>query len=187
MNRLQQQYNETVAPALLKELGLETTFAVPKVTKVVLNMGVTNPQEPRARQEVINNIVEQFRVISGQQPQVTRARKAIAGFKLRQGDPLGVMVTLRGDRMWQFLDKLISITLPRVKDFQGVSKTAFDPQGNYNLGLDEQIVFPEVEYDKIESVRGLQITIVCKFGSPQYSRRLLEMLGMPFVKEDQKR
>lgn len=187
MNRMRQQYQETVAPTLEKELGVSTAFAVPKITKIVINMGVTDPQDPRARMNVVENVVEQFKVITGQQPQITRARKAIAGFKLRQGDPLGVMVTLRGERMWQFLDKLISITLPRVKDFQGVSKSAFDAKGNYNLGLEEQIVFPEIEYDKIEGVRGLQITIVFESSNPDRSRRLLELLGMPFVKEDNKR
>jgi large subunit ribosomal protein L5 len=115
---------------------------------------------------------------------VTRARKAIAGFKLRQGDPLGVMVTLRGDRMWQFLDKLLSIALPRVKDFQGVSRVAFDDKGNYNLGIEEQIVFPEISFDTIERVRGLQITVVANNSNPDRSRRMLELMGMPFVKEE---
>jgi large subunit ribosomal protein L5 len=187
MNRLRTQYIDTVAPALKTEFGLTTTFAVPKLTKIVVNMGVSNPQDPRARAQVIDNIVEQFRVIAGQQPQITRARQAISGFKLRQGDPLGVMVTLRGQRMWDFLEKLIAITLPRVKDFQGVSRSAFDAKGNYNLGLEEQIVFPEIEYDKIESIRGLQITVVTTNGTPERSRRMLELLGMPFVKEDKKR
>jgi large subunit ribosomal protein L5 len=187
MNRMLQQYQEVVAPTLQKELGVTTAYALPKITKVVINMGVTDPQDPRARMTVIENVVDQFKVISGQQPQVTKARKAIAGFKLRQGDPLGVMVTLRGERMWQFLDKLISISLPRVKDFQGVSKTAFDAKGNYNLGIEEQIVFPEIEYDKIESIRGLQITVVFESSNPDKSRRVLELLGMPFVKEENKR
>lgn len=186
MNRLRQHYNEQIAGQLQKELKLQSHMAVPKIQKIVVNMGVTNPQDPRAREQVIANIVEQFRVITGQQPMITKARKAIAGFKLRQGDPLGVMVTLRGDRMWQFLDKLIAITLPRVKDFQGVSKTAFDAKGNYNLGIEEQIVFPEINYDTIESVRGLQITIVMSNSNQERSVRLLELLGMPFVKQDKK-
>lgn len=183
MNRLQKTYQETVVPTLKKELEYASPLAVPSISKIVLNMGISDPQDPRARQNVVDNVVEQFKIISGQQPQVTRARKSIAGFKLRQGDPLGVMVTLRGERMWQFLDKLISITLPRVKDFQGVSRTAFDAKGNYNLGLEEQIVFPEINYDTIESVRGLQITIVADHSNPDNSRRMLELLGMPFVKE----
>ncbi len=186
MNRLQTKYFETVAPALKEEFGLSSILAAPRLTKIVVNMGVSDPQDPRARAQVIDNIVEQFRVIAGQQPQITRARQAISGFKLRKGDPLGVMVTLRGQRMWDFLDKLIAITLPRVKDFQGVSRSAFDAKGNYNLGLEEQIVFPEIEYDKIDSVRGLQITVVTNNGSPDRSRRLLELLGMPFVKEGKK-
>lgn len=184
MNRLRIDYRDKFLPQLQKELKVTTPFALPRVSKIVLNMGVTNPEDPRARKDVIANIVDQFKVITGQQPQVTRARKAIAGFKLRKGDPLGVMVTLRGDRMWQFLDKLIAITLPRVKDFQGVSRTAFDAKGNYNLGLQEQIVFPEIDYDKIESVRGLQITVVMEQSNPDKTRRLLELLGMPFVKEE---
>lgn len=183
MNRLQQVYQESVVPTLKKELEYTSPLAVPSLDKVVLNMGISNPQEPRARQQVIDNIVDQFKLITGQQPQVTRARQSIAGFKLRKGDPLGVMVTLRGERMWQFLDKLISITLPRVKDFQGVSRTAFDAKGNYNLGLEEQIVFPEINYDLIESIRGLQITVVADHSNPDNSRRMLELLGMPFAKE----
>jgi len=184
MNRLKQQYNEQVAKTLQKELKLKSVLAVPSIQKIVVNMGVVDPQDPRARQDVMANIVEQFRVMTGQQPQVTKARKAISGFKLRKGDPLGVMVTLRGEKMWQFLDKLITITLPRVKDFQGVSRTAFDAKGNYNLGIEEQIVFPEINYDTIEGIRGLQVTIVANNSNPDKSRRLLELLGMPFAKEE---
>lgn len=184
MNRLRQHYLDEIVPVLKKEFALTSPLAVPALTKVVVNMGVSDPQDPRARETVIKNIVEQFRTITGQQPQVTRARKAIAGFKLREGDPLGVMVTLRSDRMWQFIDKLISITLPRVKDFQGVSRVAFDAKGNYNLGIEEQIVFPEINYDAIERVRGLQITFVANNSNPDRSRRMLELLGMPFVKEE---
>jgi large subunit ribosomal protein L5 len=187
MNRLRQHYIDQVIPTLKKEFDLTSPLAVPTITKIVVNMGVSDPQDPRARETVITNIVEQFRTITGQQPQVTRARQAIAGFKLRQGDPLGVMVTLRSDRMWQFLDKLVSISLPRVKDFQGVSKVAFDAKGNYNLGIEEQIVFPEINYDTIERVRGLQITIVTNNSNPARSVRMLELLGMPFVKEDTSR
>lgn len=186
MNRLQDTYTKKVVPELQKELKLKSLMAVPKLNKIVVNMGITNPPDPKARLEVTKNVVEQFRVITGQQPQVTKARQAIAGFKLRQGDPMGVMVTLRGQRMWQFLDKLISITLPRVKDFQGVSKTAFDAKGNYNLGIEEQIVFPEINYDSIESIRGLQVTVVMDNSNPDKSRRTLELLGMPFVKEEKK-
>lgn len=182
MNRLKQYYQETVVPALLKETGRKNPFAVPHITKVVLNMGVSDPQDPRAREKIMANLVEQFRAMTGQHAQVTKAKKAIATFKLRQGDPLGVMVTLRGQLMWEFLDKLVSITLPRVKDFRGVPLNAFDGQGNYSLGLSEQIVFPEIEYDKIERTRGLQINIVTTLKSDEESRSLLRHLGMPFEK-----
>lgn len=184
MNRLRQQYQDTLVKQLQSELKVKSPLAVPRLNKIVVNMGITNPQDPKARESVISNVVEQFRVITGQQPMITKARKAISGFKLRKGDPLGVMVTLRGDRMWQFLDKLIAITLPRVKDFQGVSRSAFDAKGNYNLGIEEQIVFPEINYDTIESIRGLQITVVMDNSNPDRSRRVLELLGMPFVKEE---
>lgn len=183
MNRLQERYQSEVLPTLQKEFKVDSALAVPRLQKIVINMGVTDPQDPRARKDVIANVVEQFKVITGQQPAVTKAKKAISGFKLRKGDPLGVMVTLRGQRMWQFLDKLISITLPRVKDFQGVSRTAFDGQGNYNLGIEEQIVFPEIVYDQIDSVRSLQVTFVMTGKNDKMSFRLLELMGMPFAKE----
>jgi len=156
----------------------------PKVQKIIINMGVTDPQDPRARKQVLENIVEQFRIITGQTPQLTHAKKAIAGFKLRAGDPLGVAVTLRGEKMWQFLDKLITIVLPRVKDFRGTSRTAFDGRGNYSLGLHEQIVFSELTYDQIERIRGLQINIVTNYGSDEPAFRLLQLIGMPFAKEE---
>jgi large subunit ribosomal protein L5 len=184
MNRLQEKYSKKIAPQLQKELKMSSLMAVPKVNKVVINMGVTQPTEPRARWQIMDNIVEQFKIITGQKPNVTLARKAIAGFTLREGDPVGAMVTLRGQQMWEFLDKLISITLPRVKDFQGVAKKAFDGHGNYNLGLEEQIVFPEINYDLINKVRGLQVTIVTSSNNDQESFRLLELLGMPFEKEN---
>jgi large subunit ribosomal protein L5 len=184
MNRLQEQYQQTFVPQLKEELKVSSVFAVPRIQKVVLNIGVSQPTEPRARAQVIDNIVEQFKVITGQKPKITTARKSIAGFKLRAGDPLGVTVTLRGQRMWEFLDKLVSIALPRVKDFQGVSRTAFDGQGNYSLGLEEQIIFPEINYDMIDQVRSLQITICTSSKNDQYSFRLLELLGMPFKKAE---
>lgn len=184
MNRLQQKYQDEVRPALQKELGYKSVFQVPRITKIVLNTGVSKPQDPRARKEVVNNVAEQFKLITGQQPQITKARKSIATFKLRQGDPLGVMVTLRGQYMWEFLDKLIATALPRVKDFQGVSRVAFDKQGNYSLGIEEQIIFPEVNYDKIESVRSLQVVITTTAETDEPARRLLELLGMPFKKEE---
>ena len=183
-NRLKEKFNTEIAPVIIKEFGLTNTFQVPKIEKVVVNMGVTTPTEPRDRARAIENIVKQFEVIAGQKPQVTKARKSIAGFKLREGDPTGLMVTLRGNFMWEFLDKVISITLPRVKDFKGTSRTAFDGQGNYNLGISEQIVFPEINYDDIESIRGLQITVVISSKDDKQSFRILELLGMPFEKEE---
>ena len=186
MSDLKTTYQQTIMPQLKKEFGIKTVFAVPKLTKLVLNIGVTNPQDPRARKPIIENLVQQFEVISGQKPQVTLAKKSIAGFKLREGDPMGVMVTLRGQRMWDFLTKLISIALPRVKDFRGISRVAFDGQGNYSLGIEEQIIFPEISYDTIESVRSLQINFVTSADTNEKAFRLLELLGMPFEKEESK-
>ncbi len=180
MNRLKQKYQQEVAPVLQKEFAHANTFSVPKIQKIVVNMGITDAQ---GREAVVNNVVEQFKVITGMKPNITRARKAIAGFKSRVGDPLGVMVTLRGEYMWEFLDKLISLALPRVKDFQGVSRTAFDQNGNYNLGIEEQIVFPEINYDQIHSVRGLQVTVVTNTKKSEETFRLLELLGMPYAKK----
>jgi large subunit ribosomal protein L5 len=181
MNRLKQQYQDTVAAKLREEFQIDNVMAIPKVDKLVVNMGIT---DQTGRDAIITNVMEQFKVITGLKPNITRARKAIASFKTRVGDPLGVMVTLRGEYMWEFLDKLISIALPRVKDFQGVSRTAFDQKANYNLGIEEQIVFPEINYDQIQGVRGLQVTIVTKNAQNQAQAfRLLELLGMPFAKE----
>jgi large subunit ribosomal protein L5 len=183
MNRLKQKYQSEVVAKLQKELKLKSNLAVPRIIKVNVNMGVSDPQDPKARKLAINNIVEQFRIITGQQPQITKAKKAIATFKLRKGDPLGVMVTLRGEYMWEFMDKLISVALPRVKDFRGSSRTAFDGHGNYSLGLEEQIIFPEVNYDSIERIRSLQVNITTNTDSDQDAFRLLELLGIPFAKE----
>ncbi len=184
MNRLQEKFSKKIVPQLQKELKLSSPMAVPQVNKIVINMGVTQPSEAKARWKIMDNIIDQFKVITGQKPNVTLARQDIAGFDLREGDPVGAMVTLRGLYMWEFLDKLINITLPRVKDFQGVSKEAFDGQGNYSLGLEEQIVFPEINYDLIDQIRGLQVTIVTSAENNKDSLRLLELLGMPFVKEN---
>jgi len=187
MNRLQQKYQQEVLPALQKEFKHSSTFSVAKIKKVSINMGIKDPVDPNAREKVIDNVVDQFALISGQKPQITKARKAVANFKLRAGDPLGVMVTLRGQNMWEFLDKLVSITLPRVKDFRGISKVAFDGQGNYSLGLEEQIVFPEIEYDKIESIRGLQINLITSTKNDKEAFRMLELMGFPFEKEEDKK
>lgn len=184
MNRLQQKYQQELKPILQKEFDLSSPMAVPGVKKIVINMGVSQPADPKARLSALENIQKQFGVISGQAAQITKARKSIANFGLREGDPVGVMVTLRGDRMWQFLDKLISIALPRVKDFRGVSRTAFDGNGNYSMGLEEQIIFPEVNYDDIENVRSFQVNIVTDADNDEQARKLLELLGMPFEKEE---
>ena len=184
MNIDSQTYQKEILPALQKEFGIKNIMAVPKLQKIVVNMGISDPQDPRARKQVIENIADQFKIITGQKPKTTLARQSIASFKLREGDPLGLAVTLRGKRMWQFFQKLIAVALPRVKDFRGVSKTAFDGRGNYSLGIEEQIIFPEIEYDKIERVRSLQVTFVTSAESDQQSRRMLELFGMPFVKEE---
>lgn len=181
---LKQKYTSEVLPSLREKFGYENDFAVPKLKKIVLNMGVADPQDPRARKQVVENIVEQFRNISGQQPQITLAKKSIAGFKLREGDPLGVMVTLRGQFMWEFLQKLIFVALPRVKDFRGVSRSAFDGQGNYGMGIEEQIIFPEINYDQIERVRSFQAVFVTSAKTNEEAYELLAALGMPFEKEE---
>jgi len=180
MNRLKEKYQQEVISTLQKEFEIINTFAVPKLQKIVLNMGITDQQN---REGAIKSVVEQFKTIAGLKPNITRSRKAIANFKTRVGDPLGVMVTLRGEYMWEFLDKLINLTLPRVKDFQGISRTAFDQNGNYNLGIEEQIVFPEINYDLIDTVRGLQVTLVTSTKDNALAFRMFELLGMPFAKE----
>jgi len=187
VNRLKKKYQKEVAPKLTTEFKLKNVMAVPQIKKIVVNMGVSDPQEPRQRKTALENIAKQFEVVTGQKALITNAKKSIAGFKLRAGDPLGVKVTLRHQNMWEFLDKLLSIVLPRVKDFRGTSRTAFDGQGNYNLGLEEQIVFPEINYDQIERIRGLQITIVSNTKDKEKSFRLLELLGMPFAKEEKEK
>lgn len=184
MNRLKQKYQQEVLPVLQKELKIKSEFAVPKVKQISINIGISQPVDARERKKVIDNVASQIEIISGQKPVTTFAKKAVANFALRQGDPLGLKVTLRGERMWQFLDKLISIALPRVKDFRGVSRTAFDGNGNYSLGIEEQIVFVELNFDKIDSVRSLQVNIKTDTNSNSEAFRLLELLGMPFAKEE---
>ena len=185
MNRLKEKYQQEVIKTLMKEFSYKIPFKVTKIEKIIINMGVTDPQEPRAREKVMPSIVKQFEAITGQHPQITKARKAISNFKLRAGDPMGVMVTLRGDLMWEFLDRLISIVLPRVKDFRGVSRTAFDGRGNYSLGIEEQISFPEIEFDQIDRIRPLQVNFVTSNKNDKETFRLLELLGMPFKKEEE--
>uniref|UniRef100_A0A7C1FTP6 Large ribosomal subunit protein uL5 n=1 Tax=Thermomicrobium roseum TaxID=500 RepID=A0A7C1FTP6_THERO len=175
--RLKRLYREEVVPKLMEEFGYPHRFAVPRLEKIVLNIGLGEAvSNPKAIDHAMNDLA----AISGQRPVVTRARKSIAAFRLRKGMPIGVMVTLRGNRMWDFLDRLISIALPRIRDFRGVSTKSFDGRGNYTIGLREQLVFPEVDYDKIDKVRGLEVTIVTTARTDVEARRLLELLGMPF-------
>lgn len=180
-----QYYQEEIKLKLQKALKLNNVFSVPRLTKIIINTGVTQPQDPKARKAVVDNVAEQFTQIAGQKSQITLAKQSISGFKLRQGDPVGVAVTLRGERMWNFLQKLIVVALPRVKDFRGLSRTAFDGRGNYSMGIEEQIIFPEINYDKIDRVRSLQINIVTSTTDDKHAFALLEMLGLPFVKENQ--
>lgn len=182
MNRLKQTYHQSILPELKLKFNLPNNLSVPKLTKIVVNVGVTDDQH---RDQAINNVAGQIAAITGQKPSVRLAKKSIAGFKLRAGDPVGIAVTLRSERMYAFFDKLVSIVLPRVKDFQGLPLKAFDGQGNYNLGLTEQIIFPEINYDKIDTVRGLQITLVTSTDSDDQAQELLMLLGLPFEKPQQ--
>jgi large subunit ribosomal protein L5 len=175
--RLKTRYRAEVVPALMKELGLDNPNQVPRLDKIVLNMGLG---EALANNKILESAVDQLGAIAGQKPVVTRARKSIANFKLRQGQAIGAMVTLRGERMWEFLDRLINVALPRVRDFKGVSAKAFDGRGNYTLGIREQIIFPEINYDQIEKVKGLNVSIVTTAGSDEQGLALLKHMGMPF-------
>jgi large subunit ribosomal protein L5 len=177
---LKERYNEEVVPALQKELNLSNVMQVPRVEKVVVNIGVG---EALDNAKSLDAAVGDLTQITGQKPVVTKARKSIAAFKLREGRAIGVKVTLRGERMWSFLDRLMNIALPRVRDFRGISPDAFDGRGNYTLGLREQLVFPEIDYDKIDKLRGLEVTIVTSGRTDDEARQLLTMLGMPFRKE----
>ena len=177
---LQERYREDVAPALKKALNLENPMEVPRITKVVVNIGVG---EALDNAKALDAAVADMTQITGQKPVIQKARKSIANFKLREGRAIGVKVTLRGERMWSFLDRLMNIALPRVRDFRGVSANSFDGRGNYTLGLREQLVFPEIEYDKIDKLRGLEISIVTTASSDDEGRQLLQMLGMPFRKD----
>ncbi|GAP15310.1 LSU ribosomal protein L5P [Longilinea arvoryzae] len=179
MNKLKELYQNEVAPALMKGLNLDNVMQIPRIQKVVVNIGLGEAMDnPKA----LEAAVADMSAITGQKPVVTKARKSIANFKLREGRAIGAMVTLRGDRMWSFLDRLMNIVLPRVRDFRGVSAEAFDGRGNYTLGLREQVIFPEIEFDKVDKVRGLEITIVTTAQSDDQATMLLQMLGMPFRK-----
>jgi large subunit ribosomal protein L5 len=177
MARLQDQYKKEIVPRLKEMFGYRNVMRVPKLSKVVVNMGLGDAIE---NAKVIETAAEEIAIITGQKPVVTKARKSIANFKLREGVPIGVMVTLRRDRMYVFLDKLIAIALPRVRDFKGVSPKGFDGRGNYTLGIKEQIMFPEVNYDKIDKIRGMNITIVTTARTDEEGLELLRLMGMPF-------
>lgn len=175
--RFKEKYQTQVVPELVADFGYENVMQVPRVTKITVNMGVGEAaQDAKALEEA----AKQLGQITGQKPQLRRARKSIANFKIRAGMPVGLRVTLRGDRMWEMLDRLTSIALPRIRDFRGISPKAFDGQGNYNLGLKEQIIFPEIDYDKIDRVRGLDIAITTSAETDDEGRALLKKLGMPF-------
>jgi large subunit ribosomal protein L5 len=177
--RLKDRFLNEVTPSLIQKFNYTTVMQVPKIEKVVINMGVG---EAVSNSKVLDVAVQDLQLIAGQKPVVTRAKKSIAGFKLRENMPIGVKVTLRGERMYHFLDKLFNVALPRVRDFRGVSSKAFDGRGNYTLGLKEQLIFPEIEYDKVDKVRGMDIVIVTTAKSDEESRELLTQLGMPFTK-----
>jgi large subunit ribosomal protein L5 len=175
--RLKEKYRAEVVDALTKEFSYTNVMRVPRLEKIVVNIGMG---EAVGNVKLIDFAVRDLTEITGQKPVVTRAKRSVAAFKLRQGMPIGVMVTLRDERMWDFLDKLVNVALPRTRDFQGISPDAFDGRGNYTLGMREQLVFPEVDYDKIDKVRGMEITIVTTARNDEEGRRLLKLLGMPF-------
>ena len=177
---LKKQYQEEVVPALMKTMNISNIMQVPKVEKVVVNIGVG---EALDNIKALDSAVEDLTKITGQKPIITKARKSIANFKLREGRAIGVKVVLRGERMWSFLDRLMNVALPRVRDFRGISPNSFDGRGNYTLGLREQLVFTEIDYDKIDKVRGLEVSIVTSADTDEEGRELLRMLGMPFRQE----
>ncbi len=179
MARVRDRYREEIVPALQREFGYKNVYQVPKLEKIVLNIGLG---EAVANGRALDAAVGDLATITGQKPVVTRAKKSIASFKLREGMPIGAMVTLRGERMYEFLDRLIATALPRIRDFRGVSPNSFDGRGNYTLGLREQIMFPEIDYDQIDKVRGLEISIVTTARTDEEGRQLLTHLGMPFAR-----
>ena len=179
MNRLQEKYTTTVIPALTKKFEYTTVMQCPKIDKVVINLGVG---DAIANPKLLDEAVAELTQISGQKPVVTKAKKSIANFKLREGMPIGCKVTLRGERMYEFLDKLFNISLPRVRDFRGVSNTAFDGRGNYTLGVKEQLIFPEINFDKVNKTRGMDIVIVTTANTNDEAKALLAEMGMPFAK-----
>ncbi|WP_442597500.1 50S ribosomal protein L5 [Neobacillus sp. D3-1R] len=179
MNRLKEKFVKEITPALMSKFNYKSVMQVPQLDKIVINMGVGDAV---ANAKALDVAVEELATITGQKPVVTRAKKSIAGFRLREGMPIGAKVTLRGERMYEFLDKLVSVSLPRVRDFRGISKKAFDGRGNYTLGVKEQLIFPEIDYDKVSKVRGMDIVIVTTANTDEEARELLTQIGMPFQK-----
>ena len=177
MSQLRKQYEETVAPKLIETFGFKNSMEVPRIQKIVLNMGLGDAIQ---NIKLIDTATAELKMIAGQQPVVTRAKRSIAAFKLRAGMPIGVMVTLRRKRMYDFLNKLINVALPRVRDFRGISGKAFDGQGNYSLGIKEHIIFPEIDYDKIDEIKGMNVSIVTTAKTNEQGKELLKLLGMPF-------
>ena len=177
MARLRDKYNNEIAPAIAKQFEIKNPMAIPRIEKIVVNMGVG---EAIANAKILDTATEELRSITGQKPVVTKAKKSIASFKLRQGMNIGTMVTLRGERMYEFLDRLISVALPRVRDFRGISGKAFDGRGNYTLGIREQLIFPEIDFNKVDKTRGMNISIITTAKTDEQSRALLKALGMPF-------
>ena len=180
MNRLQEKYNNLVKPELINQFNYSSSMEIPRLEKIVVNMGVGDAV---SNSKVLDDAVAEMQAITGQKPVVTKAKKSIASFKLREGMPIGCKVTLRGERMYEFLDKLISISLPRVRDFHGINENAFDGRGNYTLGVKEQLIFPEINFDNIKKLRGMDIVIVTTANTDEEGRALLSLLGMPFKKK----
>lgn len=179
MNELKQTYQEKIVPSMMEKFNYRSVMEVPKIEKIVINMGVGDAVQ---NTKLLDNAVEELTLIAGQKPVVTRAKNSIAGFRLRDGMPIGTKVTLRGERMYEFLQKLVRVALPRVRDFRGVSSKAFDGRGNYTLGVKEQLIFPEIEYDKVSKVRGMDIVIVTTSNTDEEAHELLSQFGMPFQK-----
>ena len=179
-SRLQERYNKEVAPALMEKFGYKNIMEIPKLDKIVINMGAGDSKD---NAKALEKAIEELEKIAGQKPVTTRARKSVANFKLREGMPIGAKVTLRGDKMFYFMDKLVSVSLPRVRDFRGVNPNSFDGRGNYALGVKEQLIFPEIVYDQVDKVRGMDIIFVTTAKTDEEARELIKLLGMPFSKE----
>ena len=179
MNRLQEKYNNEIVPAMIEKFGYKYIMQVPKLNKIVINMGVG---EAKDNSKVLDSAVKDLEIIAGQKAVVTKAKKSIANFKIREGLPIGCKVTLRGEKMYDFADRLINLALPRVRDFRGVSANSFDGRGNYALGIKEQLIFPEIEYDKVDKVRGMDVIFVTTANTDEEARELIRLFGMPYVK-----